>query len=214
MTSILPQYQTNQPNRIHSAKATHHPLNHHLRTLNSQGHRSRIFRDYIAYQFDFCFEPAYFGTICWFPFVYRYEDAEKETRHFRNKLLAAILDCSANRIADPPDRPCILFFHEVKSVIINPSSSNPKWRQTFHTHFHLEDWNTVSDACHLNEIVQSRVRTRFDGLQRKDTPGNKAVVIRIWNRASHAAYNIKDYYSRRFSQDGDLVVDYLNSDLG
>ena len=208
------QYKKQYLQRSCTGPASAHPLDYHLKVLNAKGYRNKVFSDYVSYQFDFIFEPAYFGTITWFPFVYHFEDVEKESRHFRNKLMASILGCGASKIPQLPNRPRILFFQEVKSIIVNPKSKEPKWKQTFHTHFHLEDWNTVSDIHHLNELVQTQVRPRFHRLQRTDTAENKAIVIKPWVAQQHASYNIKDFYSRQYCQDGDLIIDYRNSDLG
>ncbi|MEY3972415.1 MAG: hypothetical protein RLY84_808, partial [Actinomycetota bacterium] len=169
---------------------------------------------YIKYQFDNVFEPVYFGTICWSPFVFTFEEAVKEARHFKNRLLTAIYDCKLYQIPKLPERCRIIFFHEVKEVLINPKSSSPKYKLAFHTHFHLEGSNRVNEVIHLDAIMQSRVRPGFDRLKRRDTLLNKTIVVNAWSRQFHATYNIKDYYSNQYLQDGDLVIDYENSDLG
>ena len=191
-----------------------HSLDHHLRTLSSKGLKNQIFNDYIAYQFDSIFTPAYFGTVCWTPFIFHFDEAVEEARHFKNKLFTAIYDCKLHQLPEPPNRSRIIFFHEVKDTLINPKSSTPKFKPTFHTHFHLEDSNLIQNVVHLEALVQARVRPRFNRLSRPDTIENKAIVIKPWIREFHAAYNVKDYYSRQNCHDGDLVIDYDNSDLG
>ena len=191
-----------------------HRLDRHLRVLSSKGLKNQIFNDYVAYQFDSVFSPAYFGTACWTPFIFHFEEAVKETRHFKNKLLTAIYDCKPYQVPKLPTRSRIIFFHELKDTLINPTSSNPKYRITFHTHFHLEGSDLIQNAVHLDALIQAKVRPKFNSLSRPDTKENKAIVVKPWIRRFHTTYNVKDYYSRQHCEDGDLVLDYNNSDLG
>jgi hypothetical protein len=191
-----------------------HPLDSHLRKLSSRECNPQIFKEYIEYQFNAIFEPAYFGAICWSPFAFTFEEAIKESRHFKNRLLAAVYGCKLYQIPKLPDRSRIVIFQEVKEVLINPKSPSPKYRQAFHTHFHLEGSNRINGVVHLESIIQSKARPGFDRLKRRDTQLNRAVVIKAWDREFHSAYNLKDCYSNQYLQDGDLVVDYENSDLG
>ncbi len=191
-----------------------HPLDRHLRILSSRGMKNQIFNDYVAYQFDSVFTPSCFGTVCWTPFIFHFEEAVKETRHFKNKLLTAIYDCKLHQLPELSSRSRIIFFHEVKDTLINPKSSSPKYKLTFHTHFHLGDSDLIHSAIRLDALIQSRVRPGFNRLSRPDTTENKAIVIKPWIHKFHTAYNAKDYYSRQNYLDGDLVIDYKNSDLG
>lgn len=191
-----------------------HRLDQHLRRLSSKGLKNQIFNDYIAYQFDSVLTPAYYGTVCWTPFIFHFEEAVKEARHFKNKLFTAIYDCKLYQVPKLPTRSRILFFHEVKETLINPKSSSPKFKPTFHTHFHLEGSDLINNAIHLDSLIQAKVRPRFTRLSRPDTKENKAIVVKPWIHEFHAAYNVKDYYSRHNWQDGDLAIDYKNSDLG
>ena len=191
-----------------------HSLNQRLRYLSSTGHAQQIFREYVAYQFHCIFEPAYFGTICWTPFLFEFNEAVKEASHFKNKLFTALYDCKLYQIPQLPERPRIIFFHETKDTLINPTSSNPKYKMALHTHFHLEGSDRIPDANYLNMLVQAKVRPRFDRLKRRDTALHQAIVIKDWVREFHAEYNLKDFYANRHCQDGDLVIDYTNSDLG
>ncbi len=193
---------------------SNHPLNRQLRSLWSQGYKTQIFKEYVAYQFNFIFDPAYFGTICWTPFIFEFDEICLEAKHFRNKLLTAIHDCKLYQIPELPDRPRIIFFHEVKEVLVNPRSSNSKFKKAFHTHFHLEGSGRIHDVQHINRLIQSRVRRGFNRIQRSDTEIHEAIVIKDWSRRFHLDYNVKDFYNRRYAQDGDLVIDYKNSDLG
>lgn len=191
-----------------------HPMDRHLKKLSSKGSSNNIYREYIGYQFESVFEPSYFGTICWNPFVFQFEEAVKDTQHFKNKLFTGIHNCKPYQVPDLPNRPRVIFFQEVKEVLTNPNSSHPKYRRTFHTHFHLGGSHLVSGVSNLDAIIQERVRPGFNRLLRRDTEENRAVVIKPWNREFHLFYNIKDYYSNQYMQDGDLVIDYENSDLG
>jgi hypothetical protein len=195
-------------------QSNNHPLNHRLRHLWSQGYKTQIFKEYVAYQFNFIFDPAYFGNICWAPFIFEFDEIRLEAKHFRNKLLTAIHDCKLYQVPELPDRPRIIFFHEVKEVLVNPRSSSPKFKKTLHTHFHLEGSDLIHDVQHLSRLIQSRVRQGFDRIQRPDTELHKAIVVKDWSRRFHLHYNVKDFYSRRDAQDGDLVIDDKNSDLG
>jgi hypothetical protein len=197
-----------------TSKNHQHKLDRHLRILSSKGLKNQIFKDYVAYLFDSVFTPAYFGTVCWTPFIFHFEETVKETRHFKNKLLTAIYNCRLHQVPKLPTRSRIIFFHEVKDTLINPKSSSPKFKLTFHTHFHIEGLDLIQNAIHLDALTQSQVRPRFNRLNRKDTAANKAIVIKPWIHEFHTAYNVKDYYSRQNCQDGDLVIDYDNSDLG
>lgn len=211
-TSLLSRPLSAHPSKKKSP-FNQHRLDRHLRILSSKGPKNQIFSDYIAYQFDSVFTPAYFGTVCWTPFIFHYEEAVKESRHFNNKLFTAIYDCKLHQVPKLPTRSRIIFFHEVKDTLINPTSPSPKYRPTFHTHFHLEGSDLIHNAIHLDSMIQSKVRPRFNRLSRPDTAANKAIVIKPWVYELHAAYNVKDYHSRHNRQDGDLVIDYRNSDL-
>ncbi|MBD1193119.1 hypothetical protein [Vulcanococcus sp. Clear-D1] len=189
-------------------------LNQHLRSLSSKGFWSQVFKEYISYQFDSVFKPSYFGTICWTPFLFEFNEAVKETSHFKNKFLTALCDCKLYQIPHLPDRPRIIFFHETKETLVNPTSSNPKYKRALHTHFHLEGSDKIPDVHYLNMLIQAKVRPGFDRLKRRDTALHKAIVIQDWIRDFHADYNLKDFCSNRYRQDGDLVIDYKNSDLG
>jgi hypothetical protein len=203
------------PKRYPHNKCPHqHPLDRHLKILSSKGRKNQIFSDYITFQFDCVFEPLYFGTICWHPFVFLFEEAENEARHFKNKLLSSTYQCRPCQIPDLPDRCRIIFMQEVKEALVNPNSSNPKYKKIYNTHFHLEGTENIRGLPHLNSIIQFQVRPKFGRLLRPDTESNSAVVVKPWQREFHATYNVKDYYTNQFLQDGDLVLDYKNSDLG
>ena len=39
------------------------------------------------------------------------------------------------------------------------------------------------------------------------------VNVEYWNRERHSGYNFKDLYNCKYQQDGDVVLDYQNSDI-
>lgn len=181
----------------------------YLRKLYALGYQSRVFKEYIRYQFECIYKPSWFGTVVWYPFPRNYLDAIKEARHFNNKLFSAIksLDLSGT-----PVKPRIIWLHERTNEIINPYSYKPIHKRVYHSHFHLEAIPGFPTAESINKLIQNEVRPRFKKLMRRDTTFNKAVVVLDWDYSRHCSYNAKDYF-KRCLDDNDLVLDYQNSDL-
>jgi hypothetical protein len=159
--------------------------------------------------------PYWFGTIQWLPFIFTVNQAEQETRHFKNKLMMILSKVNTpKKIPNPPERPSIIFFHERKDVCINPRSRTPKFRNVYHTHFHLgqcpEEFNHLEV---LNTIILKEVAKNFQRFSKANSKFNKGFVLKPWVHKRHANYNFKDYYRFAGDLDADLVLDLFSSDL-
>ena len=186
-----------------------------FRELRTTKVSSRIHKTIIEYQFQEIFQPHWFGSIQWQPFITDYTSAVKETRHFRSKFLCALLNTKPKKIPNPPERPRIIWFHEKAPVIINPQEpSNPRYKIAFHTHFHLEECPEPYDSwIHLDWLIRQKVAKGFHRFSTSNSSENKGFVLKPWIREYHATYNLKDYYRFKHHQDSDLVLDIENSDL-
>lgn len=186
-----------------------------FRKLRTTQDSSKIHKAIIEYQFQEIFQPHWFGSIQWQPFIADYTSAVKETRHFRNKFLCALLNTKPKKIPNPPERPRIIWFHEKAPVIINPQEpSNPRYKIAFHTHFHLEECPEPYDSwIHLDWLIRQKVAKGFHRFSTSNSSENKGFVLKPWIREHHANYNLKDYYRFKHHQDSDLVLDIENSDL-
>jgi hypothetical protein len=186
-----------------------------FRKLRTTQDSSKIHKAIIEYQFQEIFQPHWFGSIQWQPFIADYTSAVKETRHFRNKFLCALLNTKPKKIPNSPERPRIIWFHEKAPVIINPQEpSNPRYKIAFHTHFHLEKCPEPYDSwIHLDWLIRQKVAKGFHRFSTNNSSENKGFVLKPWIREHHANYNLKDYYRFKHHQDSDLVLDIENSDL-
>ena len=186
-----------------------------FRELRTTQDSSRIHKTIIEYQFQEIFQPHWFGSIQWQPFITDYASAVKETRHFRNKFLCALLNTKPKKIPTPPQRPRIIWFHEKAPVLVNPQEpSNPRYKIAYHTHCHLEECPKPYDSwIHLDWLIDHKVAKRFHRFSTSNSSENKGFVLKPWIREHHANYNLKDYYRFKHHQDSDLVLDIENSDL-
>lgn len=174
-----------------------------------------IHRHMIHDQFNLVFEPCWFGTVQWLPFIFSEVEAVKETKHFKNKLMLLLSNVSRpKKIPNPPHRPSIIFFHERQDVCINPKSKSPKFRLVYHTHFHLgqcpEEYNSL---VNLEWLIKEKVAHKFNRFSRANSKFNKGFVLLPWEEGRHKDYNFKDYYRFAADPDADLVLDPFNSDL-
>ena len=186
-----------------------------FRELRTTQNSSKIHKAIVEYQFQEVFQPHWFGNIQWQPFITDYTSAVKETRHFRNKFLCALLNTKPKKIPNPPERPRIIWFHEKAPVNINPQdSSNPRYKIAYHTHFHLEECPEPYDSwIHLDWLIHQKVAKGFHRFSTSNSADNKGFILKPWIREHHANYNLKDYYRFKHHQDSDLVLDIENSDL-
>lgn len=199
--------QVNEPRRLKN------PQN--FRQLRTTQDPTRIHKEVIEYQFQEVFQPHWFGSIQWQPFITDYTSAVKETRHFRNKFLCALLNIKPNKIPNPPERPRIIWFHEKAPIIINPQEPhNPRYKIAYHTHFHLEECpEPYTSWIELDWLIRHKVAKGFHRFSTSNSTENKGFVLKPWIREHHANYNLKDYYRFKHHQDSDLVLDIENSDL-
>jgi hypothetical protein len=195
-----------------SGQLKNSPVFRELRTTQDS---SKIHKAIVEYQFQEVFQPQWFGNIQWQPFIADYTSAVKETRHFRNKFLCALLNTKPKKIPNPPERPRIIWFHEKASVNINPQdSSSPRYKIAYHTHFHLEECPAPYDSwIHLDWLIHQKVAKGFHRFSTSNSVENKGFILKPWIREHHANYNLKDYYRFKHHQDSDLVLDIENSDL-
>lgn len=186
-----------------------------LRGLPNAHDPAAIHRAIIEYQFQKIFVPQWFGTIQWSPFILDSIQAEEEAKHFNTKFFCALLDVRPKKIPTPPSRPRIIWFHEKAPTNINPNNpSNPKYRLTIHSHFHLEQCpDPYNSFIHLDWLIRNKVAKGFHRFSTRNTKENKGFVLKPWVREHHAHYNLKDYYRYKYHQDSDLILDPRNSDL-
>lgn len=186
-----------------------------LKGLSPTSGQAALHREVVKHQFEEIYSPRWFGTIQWLPFITDYTSAVREARHFRNKFLCSLLNTKLTKIPDPPERPRIIFFHERKPALINPSNiNNPYYKIVYHTHFHLEDCpSPYNSLIRLDWLIKNKVAKKFHYFSRLNSTDNKGFVLLEWKREHHADYNLKDYYRYQGKQDSDLVLDYENSDL-
>lgn len=160
---------------------------------------------YIQSQWDIK-QPDWFITIQWTPAPYTFEHASHHSRHFRNIFLSSIYSCSLKKLPRPEDRCRLIWFHE--------RAQDPKGRLIYHSHLHLIDHiETNLTALDINWIIDTKVAPGFQCLKHLHRKIDPAVVIKPWNRSHHSNYNLKDYYTYKYHQDADLVLDYERSDL-
>jgi len=175
-----------------------------------------IHKAIIEYQFQEVFQPHWFGSIQWQPFITDYTEAQQEAGHFRNKFLCALLDTKPTKLPNPPERPRMIWFHERALVLINPKDTkNPKYKIAYHSHFHLGECPRPYDSwIQLDWLIRNKVGKGFHRLSTNNSKENKGFVLKPWIREHHAHYNLKDYYRFRHQGDSDLVLDISrNSDL-
>jgi hypothetical protein len=188
----------------------------HLRALRGDQSAVEIHKAIIDYQFQEVFQPHWFGSIQWQPFITDYTEAQKEAGHFRNKFLCALLDTKPTKLPNPPERPRMVWFHEKAPVLINPKDTkSPKFKIAYHSHFHLGECPRPYDSwIQLDWLIRNKVGKGFHRLSTNNSKENKGFVLKPWIRAHHAHYNLKDYYRFKHQQDSDLVLDISrNSDL-
>jgi hypothetical protein len=151
-------------------------------------------------------QPKWFITIQWTPAPYEFQAASEHARHFRNRLLTSVYSCPLRKVPGPQERCRLIWFHE--------RVQDPKGRLIYHSHLHLDQipgpYATLLD---LNWMIDTKIAPGFKCLKNIHRKRDPAVVIKPWNQDHHGNYNLKDYYTYKHHQDGDLVLDYAISDL-
>jgi hypothetical protein len=186
-----------------------------LRQLRTIQDPAEIHKAIVQYQFQDIFQPHWFGSIQWQPFITDSYSAVKEARHFNLKFFCALLKTRPRNLPSPPERPRIIWFHEKAPVLINPQEpSNPRYKIAIHSHFHLEECPAPYHSwIQLDWLIRNKVAKGFHRFSTSNSAENKGFVLKPWIREHHANYNLKDYYRFRHHQDSDLVLDIENSDL-
>ena len=80
----------------------HHQIQKLLLDSKNYQDPTRIHKAIVEYQFQEVFQPHWFGSIQWQPFITDYATAVKEARHFRNKFYCALLKTKPTKIPNPP----------------------------------------------------------------------------------------------------------------
>jgi hypothetical protein len=160
---------------------------------------------YIQSQWDIK-QPDWFITIQWTPAPYTFMLTSHHARHFRNIFLTSIYSCSLKKLPRPEDRCRLIWFHE--------RAEDPEGRLIYHSHLHLIDHiETNLTALDIRWIIDTKVAPGFKCFKNLHRSKNPAIKIKPWNRSRHGNYNLKDYYTYKYNQDADLVLDYEISDL-
>ena len=151
-------------------------------------------------------KPQWFLTIQWTPAAPNFETASDHSRLFRNKLLTTIYNCRLKDLPDPQDRCRLVWFHE--------RAQDHNGRLIYHTHLHAGSFPKPYSTQHqLELLILTSIAPGFRCLKNLYRRKDPAVLVKTWNQEHHANYNLKDYYTYKHHQDGDLVIDYKLSDL-
>jgi hypothetical protein len=157
------------------------------------------------------FPPKLFITLWWNDFPREPIKSTSHSRHFKNVLLYNLYDVSkVQDLPKFPDRFGMMFFQERKEHTING-----KHIQVFHTHIHLynDQSKLIRSSDHLTRIIRSKCSPHIRKLFKGEKEGLMGVNVEYWDRERHSGYNFKDLYHCKYQQDGDIVLDYQNSDI-
>ena len=157
------------------------------------------------------FPPELYITLCWNDFPRDVITSISHSRHFKNVLLYNLYDVSkVQDLPKFPDRLGMMFFQERKKHTIMG-----KHQQVFHTHIHLynDQSRLTRSSNHLNHIICSKCSPHIRKLFKGEKDGLKGVDVMKWDEQRHSGYNFKDLYHCKYQQDGDIVLDYQNSDI-
>lgn len=170
-------------------------------------------KDYVVSQLKTAIKPQLFIVLQWSPFALNYETAASHARHFKNVLLCQIYGCRLKEL--PEDKCRMAWFHEKVEVNINPHTpKSPKYRDAYHSNLHLGGLPEPYDSFWaLDLLIKQKVSPRCHKLSKSNSDGNKGIVVKEWEEDNHLYYNFKDLHRYHHAQDGDLVIDYENSDL-
>jgi hypothetical protein len=146
--------RSEQPSRVKRVMESEtHKDRMDLRGLRGVQSAVEIHKAFIDYQFQEVFQPHWFGSIQWQPFITDYTEAQKEAGHFRNKFLCALLDTKPTKLPNPPERPRMIWFHERALVLINPKDTkNPRYKIVY------QGWQGVPSVIHQQLQREQRIR--------------------------------------------------------
>jgi hypothetical protein len=181
--------------------------------LNDRIKLNQESRLYVKGQFETIILPKFFIVIQWCPFALSYQTAVSNSRHFKNVLLCQLYNCRLKEL--PADRCKTAWFQEKVEVDINPQQPRrPKYRFAYHSNLHLGRLPEKYQNSHnLSLLIARNVSPRCERLSKASSKINKGVVIKEWNAEYHMLYNLKDLSRYHHELDGDLVIDYENSDF-
>ena len=104
-------------------------------------------------------------------------------------------------------------------MIFHERTVSQTGKVTFHTHMHLSNtdgrWGSSRDIEEFVRISGANVKK----LLYTTSEGNKGVESIAWHQDRHMHYNLKEHQRQkkitltRYLQDGDLLLDYENSEL-
>ena len=170
------------------------------------------------------YPPEWFVTILWNDMPTSSITSTSHTKHLKNKILCEVTGKKrCEDLPDFPDRLGITAFQE--------RTESQKGQVTFHTHLHLYNSSSGSSVItdpqdglwqnsqQLHFLIRHKLGTKIQKLLKSTTPGNEGVVVKRWNEENHRYYNLKEMERQkkkvltRYTQDNDLLLDVMNSDL-
>ena len=157
------------------------------------------------------YPPKWFMTIIWNDFPRDPITCVSHSRHFKNVFLFDLYRVSkVKSIPNFPHRLGMVFFHERKELVVGGRNM-----KVFHTHIHLYNDidNLTSSLGGHPKFNRDKLNLHVCKLFKGDNKGLRGMDVREWISDFHSHYNYKDLYNYRHEQDGDLVLDYENSDL-
>ena len=157
------------------------------------------------------YPPDWFITLVWNDFPRDPISCVSHSRHFKNVMLSNVYNVGrCEYIPTFPRRLGMMFFHERKKYNVGD-----KWITVFHTHVHLyNDTNKLTSTVGgHNKFPRQQLYKHVYRLFKSDNEGFRGLDVKTWERDKHSHYNFKDLYNFKYEQDGDLVLDYENSDI-
>ena len=170
------------------------------------------------------YPPEWFVTILWNDLPTSPITSTSHTKHLRNKILCEVTGKKrCDDIPEFPDRLGITAFQERTEM--------QNGQITFHTHLHFYNSSSgsaiITDSMNglwqnseqLHFLIRYKLGTKIQKLLKSTTNGNEGVVVKRWNKDHHRYYNMKEMERQkkkvltRYTQDNDLLLDVLNSDL-
>ena len=158
------------------------------------------------------YQPEWFITLLWNDCPTDPVKASSHTRILRRMMLEKYFGVkNMSKVPEFPDRPGMMTFQE--------RTVSQTGKVTFHTHMHLSNtdgcWESKRD---VEEFVR-KSGANVKKLLKTTKKGNKGVESIAWHQDHHMYYNLKEHQRQkkitltRYLQDGDLLLDYENSDL-
>jgi len=157
------------------------------------------------------YPPELFITLWWNDFPRDVIKSISHSRHFKNVLLYNLYDVGkVHDLPKFPHRLGMMFFQERKKHTING-----KHIQVFHTHIHLynDQFKLTKSKGHLYSTVKDKCSPHIQKLFKGEKEGLMGINVETWNIQRHSGYNFKDLHLCKYQQDGDIVLDYQNSDI-